>query len=140
MRTSAATIERRLERKKKDIRADAIARSRVTTLGKTIERIAPMFSGFGHHPADVRPIFDPIDYLSFTGLFMGKVTELVLIEFKTGDAALTPIQRSVRDAIEGRRVRFEERRISREVLKRLSDGRPAASRPLIELCPRLGNG
>jgi predicted Holliday junction resolvase-like endonuclease len=41
-------VERHLEKKKREIRAQAIAGSRVTTLGKTIERIAPMFSGFGH--------------------------------------------------------------------------------------------
>jgi len=62
-------VQERLGKVIKDARADAMARSRVTTLGRTIERIAPMLSGFGHHPGDVRPIFEPLDFVVFGGVY-----------------------------------------------------------------------
>jgi predicted Holliday junction resolvase-like endonuclease len=115
-------VEKRLTKEKKQIRQDAIARSRVTTLGKTIERIAPMFSGFGYHPADVRPLYEPIDFVVFDGLWSRDVTELVFVEFKTGGSALSPVQRSIRDAVDRKRVRFEERRITSTTLRRIVNG------------------
>jgi hypothetical protein len=48
-----------LTKKEREIRKNAIAKSRAGQLGKTLEKIVPMFPGFGHHPYDVRPIFDP---------------------------------------------------------------------------------
>src|SRR5258708_6589548 len=56
-------VDRRLRKREKEIRQDAIARSRAGQLGKTIEKVIPMFPGFGHHPYDVRPIFDPVDFV-----------------------------------------------------------------------------
>lgn len=117
-------VQRHLENKKKEIREQAIAGSRATTLGKTIERIAPMFSGFGHHPADARPIFEPLDFVIFDGLYTGEVTDVVFLEFKTGNAALSRTQRTIREAVNKKRVRFEERRMTTEMLHRLSMGKP----------------
>ena len=125
-------VEKSIEKEKKKIRQQAIQRSRVTTLGKTIGRIAPMFSGFGHHPGDVRALFDPIDFLVFTGLYpAGEVEELVFMEFKTGDSKLTKTQKAIRAAVDHKRVRFEEARISAETLKRIVSG-SANRKPLIE--------
>jgi predicted Holliday junction resolvase-like endonuclease len=127
-------VERHLEKKKREIRAQAIAGSRVTTLGKTIERIAPMVSGFGHNPADVRPIFDPLDFVIFDGLFSGEVTDVVFLEFKTGNAGMSKTQRTIREAVLKKRVHFEERRMTKAMLEQLAVGkRPGRGRPSIEL-------
>ena len=56
-------IDRHLGARVKDIRKEAIAKSRAGQLGKTLEKIAPMFPGFGHLPYDVRPVFDPVDFV-----------------------------------------------------------------------------
>lgn len=124
--------EKRIAQERKKIRLQAIQQSRVTTLGKTIERVAPMFSGFGHHPGDVRALFDPIDFVVFQGLWAGEVSGLVFMEFKTGGAQLTRLQKSIRTAVDRKRIRFEERRISTETLRRIADGTAPSSRSVIE--------
>jgi predicted Holliday junction resolvase-like endonuclease len=114
-------VEKGMEKKTRDIRRQAIAQSRRTTLGRIIERVAPWFSGSGHHPADVRPIFDPLDFVVFDGLnATGEVNEVVFVEFKTGNSRLTEVQRSIRDAVERKRVRFKEQRMSRETMDKLA--------------------
>jgi predicted Holliday junction resolvase-like endonuclease len=125
-----AQVEQRLATKTKAIRREAIERSRVTTLGKTIERIAPMVSGFGFHPGDVRPLFEPIDYIVFDGLWSRRVNELVFVEFKTGGSALSPVQKSIREAVDRKKVRFEERRLSAETLRGITG--TGRNRALIE--------
>jgi len=114
-------VQRQLVKEKASIRKDAIAKSRVTQLGKTLEKIAPMFPGFGHHPADVRPLFDPIDFVVFDGHFQGEVTDITFVEFKTGQSRLSSIQASIRDAIDRRKVRFEERRLNKQVIRYLTE-------------------
>jgi predicted Holliday junction resolvase-like endonuclease len=115
-------VDRRIARETKRIRKEAIERSRVTTLGKTIERIAPLFSGFGYHPGDVRPLFEPVDFVIFDGLWSREVSELVFVEFKTGGSRMSPVQESIREAVGRKRVRFEERRITTDTLKRITKG------------------
>lgn len=93
-------VQRQLSKRVKEIRQEAIAKSRAGQLGKTLEKIAPMFPGFGHHPSDVRPIFDPIDFVIFDGHYQGEVSEVVFVEFKTSQSSLSPVQRSIRRAID----------------------------------------
>jgi len=127
-------VDKRLEKKIKEVRREAIAKSRSTTLGKAIERIAPMFSGFGHHPGDVRPLFEPVDFVVFHGLYAKEVTDLVFVEFKTGGSTLTPVQRTIREAVQKKRVHFEERRMSAGTLKGLLAGQKVRpSVPSIEM-------
>ena len=116
-------IDRRLEKRVKEIRRNAIAKSRAGQLGKTLEKIAPMFPGFGHHPYDVRPVFDPIDFVVFDGYYQGAVTDIVFVEFKTGQSRLNSVQGSIREAIGKRRIHFEERRLGKETIKMLTEGR-----------------
>ncbi len=116
-------VQRQLGKREREIRQDAIAKSRAGQLGKTLEKIAPMFPGFGHNPYDVRPIFDPIDFVVFDGYYQGGVTDIVFIEFKTGQSRMSPIQKSIRSAVERKRVRFEERRLRKDALRLLTQGR-----------------
>jgi Predicted secreted endonuclease distantly related to archaeal Holliday junction resolvase len=127
-------VDKRLQKKIKEVRREAIAQSRSTTLGKAIERIAPMFTGFRHHPGDVRPLFEPIDFVVFHGLYAKEVTDLVFVEFKTGGSTLNSVQRSIREAVARKRIHFEELRMPAEVMKRMLDGKRAYSKvPAIEM-------
>ena len=91
-----------------------------------------MFPGFGHHPYDVRPIFDPIDFVVFDGYYQGAVTDITFVEFKTGQNRMNGIQRSIKEAIDRNRVRFEERKLKKEVLQVLTQGTAAQVDRLIK--------
>ena len=125
-------VDRRIQRRISEIRRDAITRSRAGQLGKTIEKLAPMIPGFGHFPYDVRPIFDPIDFVIFDGYFHGEVDEIVFVEFKTGQSRATPIQNSIRKAIEKKKVFFEEKRMPSETIKMLTRRKVPRLKELIE--------
>jgi predicted Holliday junction resolvase-like endonuclease len=125
-------VEKQTRIREKEIRQDAIARSRAGQLGKTLEKIVPMFPGFGHHPYDVRPVFDPIDFVIFDGYYQGAVTDICFVEFKTGQSRITSIQGSIRDAIERKRVHFQEKRLSKNAVKMLAEGQSLRARQLVE--------
>ena len=97
----------------KELRADALARSRAVLKGKLAEQLAPMFEVFGYNPSDARFIGDPVDYVIFDGytrvrerLEDGPIA-VVLADIKTGEATLTYEQRRIKQGIERGLVRFE---------------------------------
>jgi predicted Holliday junction resolvase-like endonuclease len=114
-------VDRQIGKREKEIRQKAIAQSRAGQLGKTLEKVVPMFPGFGHHPYDVRPVFDPIDFVIFDGYYKGSVTDICFVEFKTGRSRITPVQASIRAAIDSKRVHFEEKRLSTDAIKMLTE-------------------
>ncbi len=124
-------IDKRIGKREKEIRQKAIAQSRAGQLGKTLEKVVPMFPGFGHHPYDVRPVFDPIDFVIFDGYYQGSVTDICFVEFKTGQSRITPVQSSIKAAIENKRVHFEEKRLSSDAIKMLTEGKPPRARALV---------
>jgi predicted Holliday junction resolvase-like endonuclease len=77
-------------------------------LGKTVEKIVTALPGFPLNRADCRAIFDPIDYLGFVGLSEGRVSRLEFIDIKTGNARLSNVQKSIRDAVEDGSVTIRE--------------------------------
>jgi predicted Holliday junction resolvase-like endonuclease len=94
------------------IRQDALRRSQSAVAGKATEHLAPLFPDFDFDPRDARFLGSPIDFIVFDGLSEGEIQEIVFVEIKTGpSAALTTRERRVRDAVDGRRVRFLEVRI-----------------------------
>ncbi len=96
--------------REKEARRDSTERSRTVLTGQFMEKLAPHFPDFPHDPTEVRFIGTPIDYVVFEGLSAGTVQEVVFLEVKTGKSRLKSGQRSVRDAIEAGRVRWEEYR------------------------------
>jgi predicted Holliday junction resolvase-like endonuclease len=122
-------VEKGLLGREKQIRQDAIARSRASGTGKVLERIAPVLTGFGHEIADVRSLFEPIDFVVFDGLrSSGRVTDITFVELKTGDAKLTPCERSILDTIDRGNVHWEEHRVPREKMRALLLGPPSIDR------------
>ena len=102
----------RLKIREARIREDALWRSHSVVAGKATEHLAPLLPGFEFDPRDARFLGSPIDFIVFDGLSEGEIQEIVFVEIKTGpSAALTTRERRVRDAVDGRRVRFLEVRI-----------------------------
>jgi predicted Holliday junction resolvase-like endonuclease len=93
----------------KDERKDALTASRRVLVGKYLERFVPFTSGYS--PADMHFLGSPVDYIVFKGLHSDACTEVVFLEVKTNDAALSKREKGVRDAIRAGKVKWEEVRI-----------------------------
>jgi predicted Holliday junction resolvase-like endonuclease len=86
-------------------------RSNAVLRGQITEQLAPLLDGFGFDPADARFLGRPIDYVVFDGY--GEVRsgerrhlrEIVLIDIKTGRAALSKSERRIRRSVENGVVR-----------------------------------
>jgi len=88
-------------------------RSHSVVMGLVNEQVAPMLEGFPGDITDCRFLGKPVDYLIFNGLSSGKVDEVIFVEVKShSKIRLTPVEQSVREAIENRRVRWAQFSVS----------------------------
>ncbi len=94
-------------------RSDAVKRSRAVLGGQFSEQLAPFLPDFPGDPTEVRFIGKPVDFISFSGASRGTVDEVVFIEVKTGESALSTVERSLRNAVRDGRVRYVEYRVPR---------------------------
>lgn len=68
--------------------------------GKIAEQILPAFITFPYKQNECRPLFEPVDYVIFTGLARnGRVQEIKLVDVKTGAAPLSKRQRQIRNRV-----------------------------------------
>jgi predicted Holliday junction resolvase-like endonuclease len=130
----------------RSIRADAHQRSKAVTTGKVLEHIAPHLPGFPFNPKDARFLGSPVDYVVFDGLDEGAIQQVVFVEVKTGDSALTARQKRIKEVIESGRVKWYDLRIPngpaalRNAAGPLTPPRPAsASAPSKVVLPELGD-
>ena len=100
-------MERVIEKERKD----AINKSRAILKGQFSEHLSPFDKDFPVKPSEARFLGAPVDFVAFTGLDEREVSEIVFIEVKTGQAKLNPTEKSIKEAIKNKRVRFEEYRI-----------------------------
>lgn len=91
-------------------REDAVKRSRAVLGGLAAEQAAPYLPGFPADPGDLRFIGKPVDFVAFVGASGGEVREVLFVEVKTGSAAPSRVERSLRDAVRAGRVRWAEYR------------------------------
>lgn len=91
----------------KKIRQDAVAKSLAVTKGKITEHLIPYFPAFAYNPKDARFLGSPVDFVIFDGLSEGELSEVVLVEVKTGSSQLSKREKQVRECVEGGRVRYE---------------------------------
>ncbi len=103
--------QRNMRRSEQGARGDAVKRSRAVLTGQIGEQLAPFFPDFPGDPADARFLGKPVDYIVFTGLSAGNPVEVVFVEVKTGDARLSAVEKSLKEAIEAGRVRWAEYRL-----------------------------
>lgn len=88
-------------------RADAVKRSRAVLGGQLAEQVAPFLPGFPCNPADVRFIGKPVDFIGFPGAADGgEIQEVLLIEVKSGNSALSKREREIKQAVEEGRIRY----------------------------------
>jgi predicted Holliday junction resolvase-like endonuclease len=91
-------------------REDAVKRSRAVLGGLASEQLAPYLPLFPFDPTEVRFIGKPVDFVAFVGSSSGKIEEVAFVEVKSGNASLSPVERSLRDAIAKGSVRWVEYR------------------------------
>ena len=98
-------------------RKTAIAHSRQIIAGHFSEQLAPYLPDFPFDPTEARFIGKPVDFLVFTGLSRGEVSEVVFVEVKSGGSKMNRNESSVKAAIVEKRVRFEEYRVPHDLTR-----------------------
>ena len=93
------------------IRKDAISRSRAVLSGQFSEQLAPYLPDFPYKPTEVRFVGKPIDFIVFKGLDEKEPSEVVFVEVKSGKSRLSGVEKKLKDAVENKRVSWEEYRI-----------------------------
>lgn len=103
----------RLYIRQSKIRSDAIKRSKAVRGGQVVEQVAPFLPGFPCNPEDARFIGKPVDFIAFPGLSeTDSVDEVLLIEVKTGQSALSSREKEIKKAVKAGRVRYVEYRLN----------------------------
>jgi predicted Holliday junction resolvase-like endonuclease len=112
--TALHAVRERIEERKRELAHSrelmtktARRTAQAVNLGKIVEKIVPSFASFSYEPGDCRALFEPIDYLVFSGLArQNRVEALFFIDVKSGSARLSPAQRGIKQAVERGAVRF----------------------------------
>ena len=99
-------------------RKDAIAKSRATLGGLFSEQLAPYLPDFPYSPSEVRFIGKPIDFVVFKGADSKNIDEVVFVEVKSGKSKINAHEKNLKNAIEKKRVRWEEYRIPEDVTRK----------------------
>jgi predicted Holliday junction resolvase-like endonuclease len=81
--------------------------AKAVNIGKNLEKILPVMKDFKWSLSDSRFLGDPIDLITFNGVSIGKVSSISFIEVKSGGARLNEHQKSIKDAIEDRKVSYK---------------------------------
>lgn len=98
----------------RDVRRDAVERSRAVIAGKVSEHVVPYLPDFAYNPKDARFVGSPVDFVVFDGLDEGELRRVVLLEVKTGEAAgLTRRERQIRDTVAAGHVEWQSIRVAR---------------------------
>jgi predicted Holliday junction resolvase-like endonuclease len=117
-------VRRRLDRRAGDLAeqrrkkavseetTESLSRSRAVLRGQLIEHLVPMFEvATFPDPGDARFLGRPVDFIVFDGYGevragrADRLAEIVFVDVKTGNSRLSHIERSIRDCVEGGRVR-----------------------------------
>lgn len=96
-------------------RADAIARSRAVLAGHFSEQLAPYLPNFPFNPSECKFIGKPVDFIVFHGLDEKNVTGISFVEVKSGKSKLSGTEKTVKDAIENKRVQWVDYRVPEDI-------------------------
>ena len=94
-------------------RKDAIERSRAVLTGHFSEQLAPYLPNFKYSPTECKFLGKPVDCLVFKGLDQKNVEEVVFVEVKSGNSKLSQNEKNLKEAIEKKKVRWEEYRFEK---------------------------
>ena len=103
----AINQEAQRENSKKEV-SKALNSSRAVLKGQINEQLCPFLPGFEYKPSDFKFLGQPIDGIVFEGMTEGEVTNVVLVDIKTGTANLTKVQRQVRDCLKEGKFEFKK--------------------------------
>ncbi len=98
-------------------RKEAIQKSRAVLGGNFSEQLAPFLPDFNYLPTECKFLGKPIDLIVFRGMDEKRIDEVVFVEVKSGNSKLSSSERKLKDAIEGKRVRWEEYRVPEELTR-----------------------
>ena len=98
-------------------RKDAIMKSRAVLSGQFSEQLAPYLPDFNYLPTECRFLGKPIDFIVFKGLDSGNIEEVVFVEAKSGASKLSTREKSLKHAIDKKKVRWEEYRVPEELTR-----------------------
>lgn len=102
-----ANREGQLRKREKLITTKAQITTRAVNVGKNFEKILPTMEDFKWTVPDCKFLGDPIDLIIFDGLSVNKVNSISFVEVKSGGATLKKNQKSIRDAIEDKKVSYK---------------------------------
>ncbi len=92
-------------------RKDAINQSRAILKGQFSEHLSPFAKDFPVKASECRFFGAPIDFIAFKGLDEKEVTEIIFIDIKTGNSKLNQTQKSIKETIKNKKIRFIEYRM-----------------------------
>jgi predicted Holliday junction resolvase-like endonuclease len=98
-------------------RKEAILKSRSIIGGQFSEQLAPFLSDFKHSPTECKFLGQPIDLIIFKGLDNKEIEEVTFMEIKSGNSKLNNSQKSLKETIINKRVKWEEYRIPEDLTK-----------------------
>ena len=96
-----------LKKRKKLVTEKAQITTKAVNVGKNLEKVLPTMEDFKWELPDCRFLGDPIDLIIFNGFSRSKVDSISFIEVKSGGARLNPHQKSIKDAIEDKKVSYK---------------------------------
>ena len=96
-------------------REDAMKRSRAVIGGQFSEQLAPYLPGFPYRPTEAKFLGKPTDFIVFEGLDEREITAVVFVEVKSGNAKLSHTEKSLKQAIDSGKVRFETYEVPKEM-------------------------
>lgn len=108
-------MAREWEEKIPSVRDEAVKRSRAVLSGQFSEQLAPYLPDFPFKPSEVTFLGKPVDFLVFRGSDQKNIEEVVFVEVKSGDAALSGQERRLRETILAKKVSWYEYKIPREL-------------------------
>ena len=110
--------KKQLQEKIPEIRQDAIKQSRAVLSGQFSEQIAPYLPDFPYKPTEARFIGKPIDFVVFKGMDEKKIGEVVFVEVKSSKSQLSKVEKTLKSAIENKKVSWHEYKVPEEVTKK----------------------
>ena len=117
-RSGAFQKHREWEQALPDYRKEAIMKSRAVLGGHFSENLAPYLPDFPYLPNECRFVGKPVDFIVFKGMDQKKIDEVVFVEVKSGNAKLSDQEKNLKEAIDKKKVKFEEYRIPEELTKK----------------------
>lgn len=89
----------------------AVMGSRNAITGEIYEKILPALPNFPYKPKDMVFVGKWTDYIIFDWLSEWNLQEIIFLELKSGNARLNQNERSIKNILAQKKVRFAEMRI-----------------------------